>query len=316
MESRSNEFDVTNRVRMTDPLRVTEEVRKLFSGCYPNSSYDPVEQAFKDGTRLFRGEYPGYLQCDTIYHDLQHTLDVTLAMARMMDGYERTDPKTRPLGARLFALGVITALFHDAGYVRRKKDTRHRNGAEYTLWHVSRSAQFLAYYLPGIGFGDLAPMATKIVHFTGYEIPPHKIPLPNDEFRLLGCMLGSADMLAQMADRCYLEKCRDRLYPEFVLGGIARRRNRDGSEDILFSSGEDLVSKTPGFFRAVRERLNDHLGGVYQYVGHHFGGLNLYLEGVKKNINYAEKLVAKRQFWLRRIPPWNSALEMFPKNVH
>ena len=28
-------------------------------------------------------------------------------------------------------------------------------------------------------------------------------------------------MIAQMADRCYLEKCRDRLYAEFVLGGVA-----------------------------------------------------------------------------------------------
>ena len=37
----------------------------------------------------------------------------------------------------------------------------------------------------------------------------------------LGHLLGTADMIAQMADRCYLEKCRDRLYPEFVLGGVA-----------------------------------------------------------------------------------------------
>ena len=28
-------------------------------------------------------------------------------------------------------------------------------------------------------------------------------------------------------DRCYPEKCRDRLYPEFVAGGIARKRNPD-----------------------------------------------------------------------------------------
>jgi hypothetical protein len=40
-------------------------------------------------------------------------------------------------------------------------------------------------------------------------------------FRRLGNMLGTADIIAQMADRCYLEKCRDRLFPEFVAGGLA-----------------------------------------------------------------------------------------------
>lgn len=315
MKPRSNEFDVTNRVRVTDPSKVMEEVRHIFSGCCPNSSFDTLRRAFRDFGRLYRGEFPGFLQCDTIYHDLQHSLDVALAMTRLMDGYERANSKKKSLGARLFSLGVITALFHDSGYIRRKKDSRHRNGAEYTLCHVARSANFLVSYLPTIGMADLAPIAGKIVHFTGYQIPLHKLVIPNDQYRLLGCMLGSADMIAQMSDRCYLEKCRDRLYPEFVLGGIARKRNEDGSEDILFSSGEDLVSKTPGFYRAVRKRLKDQLDGVYRYVDHHFGGVNLYLDGVKKNISYAENLVAWGQLLLRRIPPSNNALEVFPQTI-
>ena len=58
--------------------------------------------------------------------------------------------------------------------------------------------------------------------------------------------LGTADMLAQMADRCYLEKCRDRLYAEFVLGGIATTRSRDGVA-TMYGSGLDLLRKTPGF---------------------------------------------------------------------
>jgi len=64
------------------------------------------------------------------------------------------------------------------------------------------------------------PVATQIVHFTGYELKSIQIRL--DDRRPQGrSPLGTADMTAQMADRCYLEKCRDRLYPEFVLGGIA-----------------------------------------------------------------------------------------------
>ena len=44
--------------------------------------------------------------------------------------------------------------------------------------------------------------------------------------------MATADLLAQMADRCYLEKCRDLLYPEFELAGLTRRRNPDGSVTV------------------------------------------------------------------------------------
>ena len=36
---------------------------------------------------------------------------------------------------------------------------------------------------------------------------------------MLGRMLGSADLLGQVADRFYLERCYYHLYPELVLGG-------------------------------------------------------------------------------------------------
>jgi hypothetical protein len=145
------------------------------------------------------------------------------------------------INERLFRLGIISALFHDCGYIRRRKDTKHANGAEYTTVHVSRGAHFLEEYLPTIGMADLVLAATRIVHFTGYEIPVDRIKVPSLEFRLLGNLLGSADILAQMADRCYLEKCYDRLYPEFVRGGIARKRHKDGSEEIVFASAADLI---------------------------------------------------------------------------
>ena len=104
------------------------------------------------------------------------------------------------------------------------------------------------------------------MHFTGYEIPVDKIKVAAPEFRLLGNLLGSADILAQMADRCYLEKCYDRLYPEFVRGGIARRRHKDGSEEVVFASAADLIFKTPRFYQGATKRLRQDLGGCYNYV--------------------------------------------------
>src|SRR3546814_14768712 len=66
-------------------------------------------------------------------------------------------------------LGVLIALFHDAGYIRRRGDSA-ANGAEFTLTHVHRSGEFLRDYLPTIGYGRDAAKARQIVHFTGYEI--------------------------------------------------------------------------------------------------------------------------------------------------
>ncbi len=150
---------------------------------------------------------------DTVYHDLQHSLDMTLAMARLMVGYEQTVPVQQRFGAERAIMALVTSLFHDAGYIREFEDRAHRNGAEFTLYHVTRSARFLARFLPTIGMESWVPTSTRVVHFTGYEVALNQLNLPDPRDRKLGHLLGTADLIAQMADRCYLEKCRDRLYP-------------------------------------------------------------------------------------------------------
>ena len=305
MAPRRSEYDVSNQINTTDPAAVHSEVSRVFLGLYPDGSSEVVSRAFADCGRLYRGEYSGYHGCDTAYHNLQHVLDVTLAMARMMDGYERTRERPEPMGARLFSFGILTALFHDIGYLRHRNDTRHRNGAEYTLRHVSRGARFLEQYMRDIGMPDLAPLAGRIIHFTGYEIAVERIEVPSLMFRMIGNMLGTADIIAQMADRCYLEKCRDRLYPEFVGGGLASAESAtERNPAALFSSARDLLLKTPGFYRAAAARLTDHLGASYHYAKNHFGGQNLYLDEVAKNIRHAERVAADGDLGLlRRVPP-------------
>lgn len=283
----SNEYDVTRNVRTTDPVAVNREVDRIFLGLYSESSTQPLGQAFADVTRLFSGEYPGYRACDTAYHDIQHVLDVTLAMARLIDGYERGRIGTEPLDAPLFRLGIVAALFHDCGYVRRLDDTEHKNGGELTLTHVSRGAQFLKDYLPTIGMGEMAEVAAALLHFTGYEIPVAQIKVPSLIHRLLGNLLGSADIIAQMSDRCYLEKCRDRLYPEFLAGGIARKQLPDGKVEVIYESGDDLVMKTPRFYEGATRRLDADLSGSHKYAGAYFGGSDPYLEEIGKNIRFA-----------------------------
>ena len=128
--------------------------------------------------------------------------------------------------------------------------------------------------------------------------------MPGTKFRVLGNLLGSADIIAQMSDRCYLEKCRDRLYPEFLAAGIARRREPDGREQVIFASGDDLVLKTPGFYRGANKRLEDDLAGSYKLAERHFGGQNLYLDELGKNIRFAQEMSDQGDTSaLRRVPP-------------
>jgi hypothetical protein len=305
MQHRRNDFDVTNRIQTTDPASVHREISRLFRLLYPGAAHMAMDRAFDDIAKLYEGLYPGYRACDTSYHDLQHVMDVTLAMGRLMDGYERARNGTPALGVRFFQLGVVCALFHDFGYLRQTADRKAKNGAEYTLNHVSRGAKFLRGYAPQIGLGDCAEEAAELLHFTGFEKRVADILIQNPVLRMLGSLLGSADIIAQMSDRCYLEKCRDRLYPEFVTGGIAVKNSARGAE-VVFKSGQDLVEKTPAFFDSAVFRLDHELGGAYNYAATHFGGFNLYMHAATKNVQFAKRIVAgdnARAHQLRRAPP-------------
>jgi hypothetical protein len=205
----------------------------------------------------------------------------------------------------VFLVGVLAALFHDFGYLRRRNDRKHRYGAEYTLTHVSRGAAFLRCYARELGMEEKhARAAATLIHYTGYERPAETIRIDDTLLRRVGQMLGTADIIAQMSDRCYLEKCRDRLYPEFVLGGLAGRRRAGMLKLPVFASGEDLVHKTPAFYERAVKRLDLQLASSYEFARSHFGGDNPYLEEIGKNVRYAQRIAAKPDTdLLRRQPP-------------
>lgn len=305
MQFRRSDYDVTNTVQVSSVAAVQRAVDELFTQTWPGARTERLATAFTDFERLFTGQYPGYYGCDTVYHDLQHSLDDTLAMARLLAGYDRSHAADKRLGAERAVLGVVTALFHDAGYIRQLDDTKHRNGAELTRTHVSRSAQFLARYLPSIGMAEWVPVAAQIVHFTGYEVPFAQIRLDDRRDRRIGHLLGTADMMAQMSDRCYLEKCRDRLYPEFVLGGIAVSKSNGSGLKVVYGSGLDVLRQTPEFIdETMRTRLDGEFERAYRYVEALFGGRNPYMEAIQGHVEYL-KQVLQTQRWsmLRRSPP-------------
>jgi hypothetical protein len=225
-----------------------------------------------------------------------------------MDGYQRSlasgAERIRP---ELFVAGALAALFHDFGYLRKRSDRRHRFGAEYTIGHVSRGAAFLRRYMRELGYDEqLARLAATLLHFTGYERRAETIRVGDGLPRRLGQMMGTADIIAQMSDRCYLEKCRNRLFPEFVLGRLGAPRT--ARKLPSFGSGDELVAKTPGFYENAMRRLDVQLGECHQYAAHHFGGANLYLDALRKNVHYA----GKRDPKLRRKPPYTLLPEVQP----
>ena len=306
-QDRRNNYDVTNTVQVSDPVSVRNAVHKLFSETFPGASYDKLWLAFYDFERLFTGRFPGYKGCDTTYHDVQHTLDMTLALSRLIAGYERSVEPHERLGAHRAQMAIVTALFHDSGYIRHdERDSDFSNGAEFTLYHVSRSADFLRRYLPELGMAKDVAVSSMIVHFTGYELDIDLIELDDPRDIICGHLIGTADLIAQMADRCYLEKCRDRLYKEFVVGGVAVENLKPGEYMVRYKSGLDLLRKTPPFYQQVmRDRLQRKFNRVYRYIEALYDGQNPYIDAITNNISHLVRVIESGDWMLlRRDPPY------------
>ena len=97
---RRNDYDVTNTVKVSSVAAVRNEVQRLFQDAYPKTSFDAIWMAFHDFDQLFEGRLLTYRGCDTVYHDKQHSLDVTLATARLLVGYEKAMQRCRSPGRR------------------------------------------------------------------------------------------------------------------------------------------------------------------------------------------------------------------------
>jgi hypothetical protein len=305
---RRSDYDITNTVRVSSPGDVLRAVEQLLVSEWPELPLEPIERAVGDFDLLTSGRMPGYAGVDTVYHDRQHTLDVTLAMTRLLVANERQATAVEKLTAARACLGVVLALFHDVGYLRRPHDDVQRNGAEFTRTHVSRGARFLREYLPGLGMGQWAEVAAEVIHFTGYERPFSQILTHDARDMRLGHLLGTADMIAQLADRCYLEKCRDRLYPEFVLGGVALSTS-NGAPQVKYASGLDLLRQTPEFVAHTRRaRLDGEFHGAYHCLELLFDGQNPYMESIDRNMEFLDQ-VLRSESWrlLRRQPPLHAA---------
>jgi hypothetical protein len=279
------EIQLSRMVNTKDPQSLLDEVEANVLMMFPEFDFETLNRVFKNIMRLFCGDYQGYRKCNTEYHDLNHTTDALLVMARLIHG---AFVYGEGFTGKDVNLGLICALMHDTGYIQTLDDDVG-TGAKYTSIDTKRSIVFMEKYIADnrLSKEDFKDYS-DILKCTDLHTNIKEIEFETREIELLGKMLGTADLLGQMADRTYLEKLLFLFY-EFKEGGVM------GYDNEL-----ELLKKTIGFYTMTKKRLAIELGGVNEYTRYHFKARwnvdrDLYMEAVEKNISYLKFIIKNHE---------------------
>jgi len=257
------------------------EILKTLSLVVPDFDTSYLKNVYSDIICLFNGDYPGYRASNTKYHNLEHTCSVTLATARLIHGLH---VQGKRFSSPVILLGLVGALFHDTGLIQREEE-RGGTGAQYTIGHEERSVELMGKYLTSGGFSaeDINDCG-NIILSTNLNLTLGEISFRSDETRSMGRVVGSADLIAQMADRNYLEKL-PLLFLEF------KEARMSG-----FVTPLELFKNTGEFYHSVvRTRLTKEMGNVSSAALFHFKerwGIDrdLYAEAITNNIKYMTRI--------------------------
>ncbi len=258
-----------------------------------------LKDLFLDVSELYAGEWPAYQNCQVGYHTFGHAMDVSLATARMVAGWNRGggDP---PITKDIFLLAMAAALFHDAGYIKDTGDTNGKGG-KFTLTHVARSITIAIEYLTAKKWPDPAiESISTIISITDFlkHTYPDAItnPEPGDHTSVVARMVASSDIVAQMADVDYFRNIH-KLYEEFEeLYQTTPRELFAAQGSTVFNSAQEMIDGTHGFYDYfVLPRL-EQLGEMGQYLVGFFGnGRNPYFENIAANL--ADRPTSARIQW-------------------
>lgn len=258
------------------------EIKRIFISLAPTTDPAFILRMHNDMTAIFAGKYPGFRGGPTKYHDLRHTRNVALAAIRLFHGLACQGTHLSP---EIILLGMASAYFHDSGMLLTDQD-KAATGAAYLRNHEERSIGFLGNYLKKYDFfeEEIASCAS-IIHCTNLVTAPSSLTFASPEVTIAGHVIGTADIMAQMADRYYLE-CLPQLYLELRSAGIDR-----------YKSSLELMRQTTWFYHQVIERrLQGAFNNTATAMQDHFRewwGIdrNLYMDFITKNISYLEKVI-------------------------
>lgn len=275
-----------------DPLAVATDVQRIYLDMFSDSGRLFVPRAFGWAIDCFSGYFEDYLPVDTRYHDFEHTLQGTLCMARILHGRYLAGAKPA-LTRKYFELGLLAILLHDTGYLK-KRDDAQGTGAKYTAIHVTRSMEFAAKLLAKKKFsGEDIRAVQNMIRCTGVDAVLEEIPFQNELEKITGFILGSADLIGQMAAKDYVEKL-PILYSEFAEADAYS--HKDGQFIATFSSAEDLMQKTPMFWKKfVLGKLEHEFGGMHHFLNSPYpDGPNFYLDRIEDNIERLNRQLAAK----------------------
>ena len=268
-------------IDIESPEAVHKEVLHIFRLINPKFDTEQIDRVFKFTVDLYKGKLQEYKACNTDYHNLRHITDTYLAMARLLHGAQLSDVN---FSDREIILGVASALMHDTGMIQESSDTEG-TGAKYTQDHVRLSMDFVEKHaetllLENQEVTDLRDM----ILCTDLMADLTAIDFSTEKIELLGKMLGTADLIAQMADRTYIEKLLF-LYHEF-------REAQMGE----FKNEVDFLHQTINFFEISAKRFDETLNNTNRYMVPHFKARwdieeNLYILSLEKQRAFLKKIL-------------------------
>ena len=277
-----------------------DEILALAKTICPSIDLELIQEVHNDLSSFFSGSHPDFQKNNLPYHNLRHSQMVVLATIRLFHGLHCNHV---PVSTQILLKGLLAAYFHDTGMLLLEGDPAH-SGTEYIANHEARSILFLKNYAAKKGLEeDIAKDCATIINYTNLNSDPSTFDDHPHEVQIAGQVVGSADILAQMADRYYLE-CLPLLYNEQEAGGINRH-----------NSALELMEHTANFYHnVVLKRLITTFSNTSTAMQTHFRerykvDRNLYIENIDKNIAYLMEIIKKCKDiecldkYLKRNPP-------------
>jgi len=253
---------------------------------------------FEDVADLYAGRWPSHEACGVSYHNFNHSLDVCLAAARMLGGWNQRE-HALALSERYFHLGMAAALFHDSGYIKDKGDLAGAGG-KFTLVHVERSMEIAREYLTKKQWPqEEVEAVSRMISITDYSHRPDLSALfPESSLKVMAQMVATADLVAQMADTDYVQRIDD-LFSEFQ--EVYEYENRETLAEKgtkVYKTVQEIKDGTIAFYEQFVLPTLTNLGRMDRYLADFFGdGRNPYQENITANLS--GHLMDVRSHWRR-----------------
>lgn len=249
------DIQLANLVQMESPQAVLDEAITVVGLFSANTDPLAIRSAFDQTVSLYQGDWEHTKGCNTDYHDLKHVTDCFLAIVRLFHGAGQTGVCFSP---RQVYQGLVAALLHDSGYLQNSEDDEG-TGAKFTSCHVRRSMDFLQQHFVDFGLQESEIHASMaMIHCTDLSCDLASVPFPDHTTERIGKMLATADILAQMADRTYLEKLL------FLFYELDEARIEDFEDEL------DLMHRSKDFYIRMADRFETQLSSSNRFMVHHF----------------------------------------------